>query len=41
MILSSVIYSTYSLHDKNIPDMIGGKGHVMPSKYFQWLNCLK
>ena len=29
MILSCVIYLTYSLHDKNIPDMISGQGHVM------------
>ena len=29
MILSCVIYLTYSLHDKNIPEMISGQGHVM------------
>ena len=29
MILSCFIYLTYRLHDKNIPDMIGGQGHVM------------
>ena len=29
MILSCVIHLTYSLHDKNMPDMISGQGHVM------------
>ena len=29
MILSCVIYLTYSLHDKNMHDMISGQGHVM------------
>ena len=29
MILSSVIYLTHSLHDKNMPDKISGQGHVM------------
>ena len=29
MILSFVIYLTYSLHEKNIPEMIYGQGHVM------------
>ena len=29
MISSFVIYLTYSLHDKNIPEMITGQGHVM------------
>ena len=29
MILSCVIYLTYSLHDKNIPEMISGQGQVM------------
>ena len=29
MILSCVIYLTYSLHDKNIPEMISGQGHVI------------
>ena len=26
MIFGCVIYLTYSLHDKNIPDMISGQG---------------
>ena len=29
MILSFVICLTYSLHDKNIPEMINGQGHMM------------
>ena len=29
MIFGCVFYLTYSLHDKNIPDMISGQGHVM------------
>ena len=29
MIFGYVIYLTYSLHDKNIPGMISGQGHVM------------
>ena len=29
MILSCVIHLTYNLHDKNIPEMIGGQGHVI------------
>ena len=29
MMLSCFIYLTYSLHDKNIPEMIGGQDHVM------------
>ena len=29
MILSCVIYLTYSLRDKNIPEMISGPGHVI------------
>ena len=29
MILSCVIYLTYSLQEKNIPQMINGQGHVM------------
>ena len=29
MILSCVIYLTYSLHEKNIREMINGQGHVM------------
>ena len=29
MIFGCVIYLTYSLHDKNIPDMISGQGHVI------------
>ena len=29
VILSCVIYLAYILHDKNIPGMISGRGHVM------------
>ena len=29
MILSCVIYLTYRLYDKNIPEMNSGQGHVM------------
>ena len=29
MIFDCVIYLTYSLHDKKIPHMISGQGHVM------------
>ena len=29
MILGCVIYLTYSQHDKKIPEVISGQGHVM------------
>ena len=39
MILGCVIYLTYSLHDKNIPEVIIGQGHVMRLNQGQmWAN---
>ena len=29
IVMSYFIYLTYSLYDKNIPEVIGGQGHVM------------
>ena len=34
MILGCVIYLTYILHDKNIPEVISGQGHVMRLNHY-------
>ena len=41
MILSCVIYLTYSLHNTNIHKMISGQGHVMPLSQGQMWAKLK
>ena len=40
MIFGCVIYLTYSPHDKNIPHMISGQGHLMRLSQGQSLKIL-